>query len=73
MGDMGKILIADHEKSFRLVTSESLRREGYACDVVKDGGNAKKALREGKYDLLIADLEMPGNSDLELIRAFRKL
>jgi CheY-like chemotaxis protein len=68
MTELGKILIADDEETFLLSTADLLRRDGYQCHVVPDAENAVKAIREGEYDLLIADIKMPGNADLELIR-----
>jgi CheY-like chemotaxis protein len=68
MPELGKILIADDEETFLLSTADLLRRDGYQCHVVPDAESAAKALRESEYDLLIADIKMPGNADLELIR-----
>jgi CheY-like chemotaxis protein len=68
MTELGKILIADDEETFLHSTADLLRRDGYQCHIVPDAGSAAKALREGEYDLLIADIKMPGNADLELIR-----
>ena len=68
MTELGKILIADDEETFLHSTADLLRRDGYECHIVPDAGSAAKALREGEYDLLIADIRMPGNADLELIR-----
>ena len=68
MTELGKILIADDEETFLLSTADLLRRDGYQCHIVPDAESAAKALREGEYDLLIADIKMPGNIDLELIR-----
>jgi DNA-binding response OmpR family regulator len=68
MAEPAKILIADDEQTFLHSTADLLRRDGYHCDTVPDGEGAAKALREGDYDLLIADIKMPGNDHLELIR-----
>jgi CheY-like chemotaxis protein len=73
MTEHGKILIADDEETFLRSTADLLRREGYDCDMVPDGKVAAKALQEGEYDLLIADIKMPGNADLELIRELPKI
>jgi DNA-binding NtrC family response regulator len=69
----GTLLLADDEVSFRKSTSDLLRDEGYICDCVPDGRTAAKALEEKKYDLLIADIKMPGNPNLELINKVREL
>jgi CheY-like chemotaxis protein len=63
----GRILIADDEETFLLDTADFLRREGYECDCARNGGEAAEMLRTGGYDLLIADITMPGNHNLELV------
>jgi len=68
MSDLGKILIADDEETFLRSTADLLRREGYECDCVPDGITASGLLHSKDYDLLIADIKMPGNPRLELIR-----
>ena len=65
----GRILLADDEPTFKLATADLLRREGYECQTVPDGLAAAAELNTGQqYDLLIADIRMPGNEALELIR-----
>jgi CheY-like chemotaxis protein len=64
--ETGNILIADDEESFRLTTAEILRREGYDCDCVSTSEEALACLKK-PYDLLIADINMPGNTDLEFL------
>jgi DNA-binding response OmpR family regulator len=66
--DAARILLADDEVTFLAATADLLRREGYHCDEVADGPSALARVAEGKYDLLITDLEMPGNADLQLVR-----
>jgi CheY-like chemotaxis protein len=64
----GRILLADDEPTFLQSTADLLRREGYACDTVPDGPSALAQVQSSTYDLLISDLEMPGNENLALIR-----
>jgi CheY-like chemotaxis protein len=64
----GRILLADDEPTFLNSTADLLRREGYQCDTVADGAAALARVEANPYDLLITDLEMPGNSDLGLVR-----
>ncbi|MFL5520546.1 MAG: response regulator, partial [Gemmatimonadales bacterium] len=67
--ESGRILFADDEATFLKATADLLRREGYEVDEVPDGACAMEKVAAGPYDLLITDLEMPGNSDLQLVRA----
>lgn len=68
MTTRGRILIADDEATFLQSTADLLRREGYECDTVMDGAGALARVSDQSYDLLITDLEMPGNADLALVR-----
>ena len=68
MAELGRILLADDEETFRESTADLLRRAGYECDCAPDGSKALDMLRDAEYDLLIADIMMPGNPDLGLVR-----
>src|SRR5437899_12726755 len=68
MSDMARILIADDEETFLQSMGALLRREGYACDCVRDAREAATALEQAAYDLLISDIYMPGNAWLECLR-----
>lgn len=68
MSDLGRILIADDERTFLETTAALLQREGYECHTALTGAEALARIGGASYDLLISDLEMPGNSDLELVR-----
>lgn len=73
MEPIGKILMADDEESFLKSTAALLRRQGYACDCVSEAQSALEKLSAGHYDLMIADIKMPGNTDLELIKKLPKV
>lgn len=68
MAQNGRILLADDEQTFCYSTGELLRKEGYQCDCVLDAHEAIQKLKKNHYDLLIADIKMPGNPELELIK-----
>ncbi len=68
MPDVGRILLADDELTFLNATADLLRGEGYECTTVTDGEGALAAVTTRPFDLLITDLEMPGNADLALVR-----
>jgi CheY-like chemotaxis protein len=63
-----RILIADDEPSFALRLSLLLEHEGYRCETVPDGGAARERLHQERFDVLIADIHMPGNETLELVK-----
>ncbi len=66
--ELSRILLADDEDTFLQSTADLLRREGYRCDCVPSAARAVQMLSDNEYDLLIADVKMPGNSELELVR-----
>jgi len=63
-----RILLADDEPTFLSATADLLRREGFTCETATNGDAALVRLGEEDFDLLITDLEMPGNSDLRVLR-----
>ena len=73
MGKMGRILIADDEETFLHSTADLLRQQGYECDCVPDANTGIERLDKRKYDLLIADIKMPGNKDLEFVKDLPRL
>jgi DNA-binding response OmpR family regulator len=68
VSELGRILLADDEETFLHATADILRREGYHCDCAPDARVAAEMLRQGDYELLIADIKMPGNPELELVK-----
>ncbi len=68
MSDIGRILVADDEDTFLKATADLLRGRGYECNCANDAKVVAEMLRATKYDLLITDINMPGNKDLELIK-----
>ncbi len=69
----GKILIADDDETFALATTDLLRREGYECYYAPDVMTVIQTLESVNFGLLILDIDMPGNSELELIRKLSKI
>ena len=68
MINRGKILIADDEETFLQSTAEMLQDAGYQCDCAIDSMSAQECLAKNDYDLLISDINMPGNVKLEFLK-----
>ncbi|HRX77409.1 MAG TPA: sigma-54 dependent transcriptional regulator [Pirellulaceae bacterium] len=66
-----RILIADDEPLYLRTTGELLRKAGYECECVSDAHAALEALSRESFDLVLSDLNMPGNLKLELLHQGR--
>ena len=66
------VLVVDDEASIRDLLSQTLALAEYTVDVASDGRSALERLRLQHYDLLIADLKMPGVDGLHMIREARR-
>ena len=73
LGLMDKILIVDDDQESRDLLCEVLEANGYAPYAVADGVAAREVLRrDAEYRIVIADLQMPQESGLELLRKLRQ-
>jgi excisionase family DNA binding protein len=70
-----RVLVVDDEASIRDLLSKTLALVEYDVDTAPDGSSALDRLRErrGAYDLMIADLRMPGMDGLTLIREAKQI
>ena len=69
-----RILVVDDESSIRDLLVKALAlEERYDVDTASDGRSALERLRLYPYDLLIADLKMPGIDGLSVIREAKRL
>jgi len=73
--DVLRVLVVDDESSIREMLSKTLALADYEVDTAPDAPAALDLLRSAPaaYDLLIADLKMPGMDGLSLIRQVKQL
>jgi DNA-binding NarL/FixJ family response regulator len=67
-----RVLLADDEELFCRAAAELIRQAGYLCDWVHDAAEAVRAVERGRYDVVVADINMDGNHELELVREIRE-
>jgi excisionase family DNA binding protein len=67
-----RILVVDDEASIRDLLAKTLALAEYDVDVAPDGRSALERMRLYSYDLLIADLKMPGMDGLAVIREAKR-
>ena len=70
-GTMADILLAEDDDAMRQFLSTALTRDGPRVICHRDGQQALVAL-DRRYDLLIADIVMPGLDGIELARRARE-
>ena len=66
-----RILLADDLAINRQVIQELLEQRGHRVEAVDGGRAAVAAAREGAFDVILMDVEMPGMNGLEAARAIR--
>jgi chemotaxis protein CheX len=67
-----KILVADDDKSIRILVVRMLEKIGVRGVIqAADGSEALRDLQQNTFDLIVTDWEMPGHSGVEIVRAIR--
>jgi two-component system alkaline phosphatase synthesis response regulator PhoP len=61
-----RILLVEDEPGVVLVVSDLLRSEGHEVETAADGKTGYQMITEGKYDLLILDVMLPGMDGVTL-------
>jgi two-component system, cell cycle response regulator len=67
----GRVLIVDDERFFRDLFSEVLSAKGMSVAAVPSAEEALQTLSGEKFDLLLADLHLPGMDGVQLVREAR--
>ena len=65
------ILVVDDDREIRDLLARFLERESFHVTTVRDAAEARKALSQTSFQLVVLDLMMPGESGLEFARALR--
>ncbi|GIW44445.1 MAG: acetoacetate metabolism regulatory protein AtoC [Candidatus Binatia bacterium] len=66
-----RVLVADDEDSIRWVLSQAIAELGWQVDSAANGQEAWSKLRDGRYDIALVDIRMPGVDGLELLSRVR--
>jgi two-component system KDP operon response regulator KdpE len=67
----GRILVVDDDPQIRRVLRTTLVVQGYEVADARSGEDALEKLREGKYDLILLDMNMEGMDGIETCREIR--
>ncbi len=63
-----KILIVDDEVVDRKMIKKILDSNGHSCTLAANAKEARKCLEKQKFELVLCDMKMPGESGLDFIR-----
>jgi class 3 adenylate cyclase len=66
-----RLLVADDNKVNRLLLARSLELQGHSVACAANGRLALEMLREGAFDLLLLDMEMPEMDGFQLLEQLR--
>ena len=61
-----RLLVVDDDEQIRRMLGRILAREGYTFTPAADGVEARKCLQNQDFDLALCDVNMPGESGIEL-------
>ena len=64
-----RILVVDDEPQVVQIFHELLAQRGYEVEVSSDGDDAIHRVTDGRFDLVLTDINLPGVDGLEVVRA----
>jgi DNA-binding NtrC family response regulator len=70
--ELTRILIVDDDPGQRSLLNSFLGRQGFETVTADSGQQALETLRNGKFDMMISDVRMPGLTGLDTLRLARK-
>lgn len=70
---MFHILAVDDSQTMRDVVKETLESAGYKVTVAENGKDGVEKFKQDKFDLVVADINMPIMDGITMIKEIRKL
>jgi len=68
-----RILVVDDMQSALFLSEGVLEDEGYHAEIAQNGEEALEKFRQKRFDIVVADLHMPGIDGIELLNKIKKL
>jgi DNA-binding NtrC family response regulator len=70
---MEPVLLVEDKAELRAMIRKALERAGYAVDEAPDGSVAIDKVRSRRYQLVLSDLKLPGNSGIDVLREAKRV
>ena len=71
VSDNPRILVVDDDSDVRFMLRRYLARHGFDVEVAEDGAQLRELVGEQAFDLVVLDLNMPGEDGISLARFLR--
>jgi len=68
----GCVLVVEDDELQRRVLTRILRREGYWAEAVANAEQAVRAFDAAAFELVVSDIDVPGQDGITLLRAIRQ-
>src|ERR1700685_1072160 len=70
---MEPVLLVEDKAELRAMFHKPMDRNGYTGEEAPDGNSAIDKIRSRRYQLILSDLKLPGNSGLDVLRESRRV
>jgi two-component system, chemotaxis family, sensor histidine kinase and response regulator WspE len=67
-----RVLVVDDSLTVRELQRKLLDHHGYGVEIAVDGMDGWNAVRAGRFDLIVTDIDMPRMDGIELVRLIKK-
>jgi EAL domain-containing protein (putative c-di-GMP-specific phosphodiesterase class I)/CheY-like chemotaxis protein len=68
-----RVLVVEDDLPVQAVFARALRESGYEVEVAPDGETARRLFGDRGFDVVVADINLPGLSGIELLRVIRQV
>jgi DNA-binding NtrC family response regulator len=70
---MEPLLLVEDKAELRAMLRKALERAGYTVEEAPDGNSAIDKVRTRRYQVVLSDLKLPGNSGIDVLREARRV
>jgi len=67
------VLIVDDDREIRDLLARFMEKHGFRVSAARDGRDLRRLFPDGRFDLVVLDIMMPGENGLELCRWLRSI